>query len=192
MLLLLCLQGSAAACADVSLTAAEIAASLNRWEFAAAESAAALQRVQQQQQQLQQQDFDGGASTAAAAAAELRATVALTEALSRINLQKAEVYVQRLMLQLPNELTLIDSEDVESWTLPSSGRSRRKKNDSTPAGAAAAAAGPGAAGGDAPAAAATAAAKKKRKKKRLPKGCSEDKSKMHAPDPERWRPKHER
>ncbi|KAL8440904.1 hypothetical protein Emag_007636 [Eimeria magna] len=169
-------QGLAAVSAsvDFSLAAAALAASVGRWEFAAAQSEQALQRLQQQQQQ-QQQERDGEA----AATAELRALVSLAEALCRCDLEKAGVYVQRLMRFIPQSVSLLDADEIELRSLPAT-RSRKA------AAAAAAAAAASGAGG-----VVKATKKRRRKKIRYPKGFDPTKPQL-PPDPERWLPKYER
>ncbi|KAL8425567.1 hypothetical protein Efla_007336 [Eimeria flavescens] len=175
-------QGLAAVSAsvDFSLAAAALAASLGRWEFAAAQSKQALQRLQQQQQQQQQLGSE-------APAAELRALVSLAEALCRVDLDEAGVYVQRLMRYTPQSVSLLDADEIEARGLPVT-RSRRV--------AGVAAGGRGAplseTGSEARGQQQLKASKKRRKKKiRYPKGFDPTKPQL-PPDPERWLPKHER
>ncbi|OEH75187.1 hypothetical protein cyc_05348 [Cyclospora cayetanensis] len=162
-----CGSASTAAYVELSLTAAALAASLSRWEVAAAQSETALQRLQQQPH------------GEAVGAAELRATLSLTEALTRTDLSKAEVNVQRLMRYLPQSVNLIDGEEVEMRRLPPTTRGRRCPL-ATPGEAAQEGAG------------SHLAERRKRKKKiRYPKGWDPSKPQL-PPDPERWKPKHER
>ncbi|KAL8433443.1 hypothetical protein ACSSS7_003889 [Eimeria intestinalis] len=158
-------QGLAAVSASVefSLAAAALAASVGRWEFAAAQSEQALQRLQQQQQQ-QQQDGE------AAAAAELRALVSLAEGLCRFDLEKAGVYVQRLMRFTPQSVSLLDADEIEARSLPAT---RSRKTAAVAAAAAAAATGGGGKTGK----------RRRRKKIRYPKGFDPSKPQL-PPDPE--------